>query len=185
MIETDRSSLIRSCLEAPEDAAPRLALADYLEEFGGLAADQAAALRDGAGEWLLGPRRMVVWLFPDATWASRFASGDRNLICVVPSQRIGLLVGDAPPDAWPSCRLCATPRDLRVRQGGLWMCEACLGRPHNGRVSHVQVTGEVLMGDLMCVGPDGKFRRATPADTVLGVALVPARDDGTAEVSLI
>lgn len=57
---TPDPDLLRACLAAPLDAAPRLVLADWLEERGWGDRLLLTALR-GKGKWLVGDRREAVW----------------------------------------------------------------------------------------------------------------------------
>lgn len=178
VMSPDLAALLRSCISAPADAAPRLALSDYLEETGDMTTAQAEALRDGHGEWIVGPsrtngwgRRQAIWAFPDGSPVlATFRTGDPRTVCVFPEQRVGLVVGEVPADVSPSCRLCATPSDLRFAADN-WLCDRCRRRTsHHAAVSVFTAGGNIAAGALVCIGSDGRVRVATAADTILGVA---------------
>jgi uncharacterized protein (TIGR02996 family) len=123
----DLMALLRACISVPADAAPRLILADYLEETGDMTPGQAGALRDGHGHWLVGFGRKAIWAFPDGSPAlATFETGDPRTVCVFPEQRVGVIVGRVPADVWPSCRRCARPSDV-LWSGVDWACSGCRG----------------------------------------------------------
>jgi uncharacterized protein (TIGR02996 family) len=185
----DLSALLRACVAAPADAAPRLILADYLEETGDMTTEQAAALRDGHGNWLIGNRKRAIWAFPDGSpILATFKTGDPRTVCVFPEQRVGIVVGRVPEDVWPSCRRCGRPSDLRWTEAGDfagWVCSACQGKWLPTSSWQTFLAGETIHpGEAVTVGPDGRLTRATAGNTIIGYVVKPADESGHVTVAI-
>lgn len=61
IVDTELDQLLRGCLAAPGDLAPRMALADYLGEQGLHELDQTQLLASPHGRWLMPGRNQLIW----------------------------------------------------------------------------------------------------------------------------
>lgn len=136
-METDRSALIAAILAAPGDDAPRLILADLLEETGVLTAAEAGLLRHGHGRWVvdcplwLTAAPKLLWAFPEQTFpAAAFDGREANFGWDPMNRSVGLIVGAVPGGAGVRCGRCEARNDLNwyaadaAHYAG-WFCRGC------------------------------------------------------------
>lgn len=157
MTDATLDALIRACILAPEDHAPRLILADYLDESG----RDAGHLRDDSGEWWVTQSGCLTWFFPDKI-RNTSLFGDPHVIDIIPD------------DAIPRCACCPTEHNLR-RAGGNWLCSVCRFGVGPKGVMSVATGDTILRGEPVAVGDDGRVRRATSKDTIVGFAVSSTR----------
>ena len=211
---TDRDALILGCLKSPLDAAPRLVLSDWLEEFGGWHGFPLAALR-GDGCWKIhgGSKRVSFEFY------AHFLAGQ-----MYPFANMGLWIENASRisfdgiDGLPVCEECQTAGVLAHSRRGKWECngechynsayETLVRTARSGRLAvpmmvsmsmpmePMQYTSPfrreatvvagtpLLAGDYIVVGTDGRVA-ACPLDRAwMGMALESAAVGAQVRVQL-
>lgn len=134
----DREKLTHDCLHSPGDSAPRLMLADLLEEEGILEANLSKIFRDGDGVWLIDSSNRLLWAFSEAAFkysgASISEAQERHFIYVPIARMICPIVGDVPQNAELSCYSCGKSNEITwgpSSWGGDtsdWCCRLCPGK---------------------------------------------------------
>jgi hypothetical protein len=136
---TSRDDLIHDCLHDPSDTAPRLMLADLLEEEGVLTAEVSHLLRDGRGSWLVDNSSRVLWAFPAMAMVNHGLSDKQlmNFVYAHPAQMVCLIVGQIPKGAEVACYSCGRDKDVHWGTYGIglnwgvspnrhrWRCRVC------------------------------------------------------------